>query len=111
MRSVITLSLALCTTFAHAEFYSGNKLLSMLRGDTIQEMHAVGYVVGVADTVRGALYCPPDSITVGQLGDMVKQHLADNPSERHKTADLLVVNLLRTTWPCANRRSSGGGNV
>ena len=111
MKRVLTVCLALHTSLAQAEFFTGNKLLGYMRGSDVEEMFAAGYVIGVADAIRGVLYCPPDSVTVGQLGDMVKQYLLGNPSQRHQTADTVVVHVLRTTWPCAPKPTTTPGRT
>jgi hypothetical protein len=100
-------ALALSMSAAHAEFKDGNKLLRELRGDNIDQVHAMGYVIGVADALRGITHCPPSNVTVGQLSDMVKQHLEASPSTRHLTADVHVGFVLKQAWPCANNNSKG----
>jgi hypothetical protein len=86
---------------AHAEFYSGNELLAKMESDHIVDRSmALGYVIGVSDTGDGVTHCPPANITTGQVRDLVKGHLTRNPGSRHYSADSLITNLLRTTWPC-----------
>lgn len=86
---------------AHAEFYSGNELLAKMESDhVVDRLMALGYVIGVSDTGDGVTHCPPANITTGQVRDLVKGHLTRNPGSRHYSADSLITNLLRTTWPC-----------
>jgi hypothetical protein len=95
---------ALFCTSAHAEFMDGNKLLDkMTDGSTINDMMALGYVVGVADTTRGILHCVNSNATAGQLQDMVKKELYAAPENRHHSADSIVVAVLRRQFPCAKR--------
>lgn len=68
---------------------------------------AHGYIAGVADSQSGVTICiPPNTVTLGQMTDMVKQALERIPSERHMAADIYVQVTLANRWPCAKR---GGG--
>lgn len=96
---------ALFAGTAQAEFYTGNQLLNMMNGNNMEQMHAMGYVVGVADVWEGVRYCSGSRITVGQVNDVVKQYLTNNPQVRHQTADVLTMNALSNVWPCANNRN------
>jgi hypothetical protein len=105
MRIAVAL-LLVCST-AQAEFFTGNDLLAKMESDHIVDRSmALGYVVGVSDTGDGVTHCPPANITTGQVRDLVKGHLTRNPGSRHFSADSLITNLLRTTWPC---KPSGRG--
>lgn len=104
------LLLMLACSGAHAEFFTGNDLLSKLNSSSyIDQSMAMGYVAGVSDTGTRVTHCPPRHATVGQVQDMVRYHLESNPSSRHFTADSIIINLLKATWPCANRQ--GGTNL
>lgn len=107
--AVAAFALAACVA-AHAEFWDGNKLLHNLTGNHSEQMMALGYVIGVADAVRGVHYCPNSpSITAGQVNDLVRLHLERTPSIRHLTADTIVAASLGVVWPCpkSNQRGSG----
>jgi hypothetical protein len=97
--------LAFCGS-AHAEFRDGNKLLSDLQGDIYDRMHALGYIVGVADMGRGFVNCMPENATAGQINDMVKNYLINTPADRHMTGDVIVNKVLKAVWPCAKRGTS-----
>lgn len=95
---------------AHAEFYSGNQLLNLINGSNMEQMHALGYVVGIADVWTGVRVCAPSGsggINAGQANDVVKQYLTSNPQIRHHTADTLALTALSNVWPCANRSNNG----
>ncbi len=95
---------------AHAEFYSGNQLLNLMNGSNMEQMHALGYVVGIADVWTGVRVCAPSGsggINAGQVNDVVKQYLTSNPHLRHQTADGLTLTALSNVWPCANRSNGG----
>ena len=115
MKAATTLVLlaALAGT-AHAEFVDGNKLLQLLQGEDRKNsdgiadfLQGLGYITGVADTMRGVVHCPPNNITAGQLTDMVKQVLISQPENRHLTGDRIVGYTLRRAWPCPERKGGG----
>jgi hypothetical protein len=98
---------ALCASLAHAEFMDGNKLLTDMNGSQMRQMAVIGYVMGVADSLHGVSSCPPASATAGQVHDMVKQYLEDNPSLRHHTGDVIVGRVLMRAWPCKQPQQRG----
>lgn len=103
MRAAL-LTLALLCGSAHAEFYTGNDLLQRMNSDVLAERSAaIGYVMGVADSGHGVNYCPPESVTSGQLRDMVRNYLTNTPAVRHLAADSIVTHVIKSQWPCAAR--------
>ncbi|CAB4134774.1 hypothetical protein UFOVP274_60 [uncultured Caudovirales phage] len=96
--------LAICLMFpviAHAEFWTGNQLLAKMQDPSAGErMFALGYVSGVSDALTGVVTCPPLSVTVGQVNDMVRSLLEANPGDRHKSADIFVRAAMQAQWPC-----------
>lgn len=94
--------LTLCGS-AHAEFLDGNKLLSDMKGSHGFQMSALGYVMGVADSIQSVTACVPPSVTSGQVLDMVRNYLEANPAIRHFTADVIVTDVLKRAFPCAAR--------
>ena len=94
---------------AHAQatstLYSGQDLFTRFTSDRAT---ALAYIAGVADAHSGVTICiPPGLVTLGQLGDMVRQSLERVPSERHLAADVYVQVTLSSRWPCNNRRGGG----
>lgn len=104
--ATLALCIALAGGAANAQFYSGNKLLSMLRGDTLDYVNGLGYVLGVADAINGVAYCPPKGVTAGQLVEMVRGYLEATPQIRHFTAESIVTNVLRNAMPCKQSGSN-----
>jgi len=98
--------LTLCGS-AHAEFLDGNKLLSDMKGSHGFQMSALGYVMGVADTLQGVTVCMPPSVLSGQGLDMVRNYLEANPAVRHFSADMIVSDVLKRSFPCAATRPPG----
>ena len=107
----LLLCAALVAGLAHAEFKDGNKLLAQLQGATLDQSNALGYITGVSDTMHGVSHCPPENATAGQLSDMVRNYLTNVPAERHRTADVIVLHVLKTTWPCAERAAPRGKSL
>ena len=101
------LCLALVAGSAHAEFIDGNKLLSDMKGSHGFQMSALGYVMGVADALQGAVICMPPSVLSGQVRDMVFNYLEANPAIRHFSGDMIVSDVLKRSFPCAATRPPG----
>ena len=99
-------SLLFVPAVANAEFMSGNQLLSDMKGSDMNQMLALGYIMGVSDTCTTITICPPANVTAGQVQDIVRQHLEANPSKRHFTADSLIKNKLEEIWPCRRGRGT-----
>jgi len=94
---------------AHAQqssiLYTGQELFTKFSSDRAT---ALAYIAGVADAMSGVAICiPPGQVTLGQMGDMVKQSLDRVPSERHLAADIYVQVTLSNRWPCNNRKGGG----
>lgn len=94
---------------AHAQqssvLYTGQDLFTRFASD---RTFALAYIAGVADSQAGVTICiPPGQVTLGQMGDMVRQSLERVPSERHLPADVYVQVTLSGRWPCNNRRGGG----
>ncbi len=84
--------------------YTGQDLHTRFSSDRAT---ALAYIAGVADSQSGVTICiPPGQVTLGQMGDMVRQSLERIPSERHLSADVYVQVTLSNRWPCS-RRGSG----
>lgn len=97
---------------AHAEFYTGNEIYMKMTNDSsiVDRTVAMGYVVGVYDVGVHLFFCPKteQGITVGQIGDMVKNWLYSNPHRRNELAQKLILDVFKQTWPCPNRTPSRG---
>jgi hypothetical protein len=100
-------ALLFAPTLAHASFMSGNEVLSRMNGNSMEQIHALGYVQGVVDGYTDLFICPPSNITAGQVRDMVKNYLTNLPAQRHRPADVLIREALSSVWPC--KRNNRGG--
>lgn len=104
---VLILASALVATAAQAEFFTGNDLFQKMNSSSlIDQSMALGYVAGASDVGTRITHCPPNNSTIGQVHDMVKNHLETNPGSRHFSADSLITTLLKSVWPCQRRGSS-----
>lgn len=92
---------------ANAEFINGNDLWKYLNDTNyFAKGHSLGYVTGVFDATRNTWHCPPQNgggITAGQVEDIVKQYLTNNPGMRNLPADVLISIALSQVWPCQNK--------
>lgn len=109
MRKVrVFLAAGLFAGAAHAEFWDGNKLLDRLTSSVVVDrVQALGYIMGVSDTMQTINHCPPPNVQAGQMEDMVRNYLNNTPAVRHFSADGIVLQVLKTAFPC----SRGRGNV
>lgn len=115
---------ALSTTPAHAQvtYITGNELHRdcSADGEGILGFQSralcMGYIAGVVDAfttsamvagvVRGEdtevnLLCIPEGVEMGQLIDLTKDYLKNNPGDRHFTASFLVYMALSKQFPCS----------
>lgn len=97
---------------AHAAFRTGNTLLSDMNStNSFERALAIGYIMGAADMARGAVFCPPadgGGITAGQVQDVVRNYLTNNPAIRNKDADTIMIEIFKVWYPCQNRPSGRG---
>lgn len=109
MKKLLIVTALLCGS-AQAQqssiLYTAQDLFTRFSSDRVS---ALAYIAGVADSQSGVTICiPPGQVTLGQMGDMVRQALERVPSERHLAADIYVQVTLSNRWPCNNRRGGGG---
>lgn len=106
MKKLMALALLMLSTAASAQYYTGNDLLERLN-DPARDFFAMGYIAGVSDLGLREYHCPPQTVTLGQMRDMVYRSLTNNPSNRHMSAAVLVTVTFMEKWPCAKK----GGNL
>lgn len=99
----LILATALLAGSAHAEFLTGNELLTRMNGSTTDQVLALGYVMGVFDAQNHIGFCQPGQVSAGQARDIVKNYLERSPQHRHLTADVLAIVALGTAWPCKQK--------
>lgn len=100
----ILVGLMLVCGVAQAEYTNGNALLDrMSSSDAVDKMYALGYIVGVADTHENVNLCVQNTVTKGQLYDVVHQFLQSKPQLRDLPADVLVLLALGEHWRCPQK--------
>lgn len=108
---LIALMLALAADRAPIE--TGNDLLQRCSSDaTLDFVECVTYLKGVQEGAQAGatfggkcIFALPDGVTMGQLRDMVVQHLQSHPATRHYPASGLTVETLVAAWPCQVRKT------
>jgi hypothetical protein len=112
MRKVIivaALVVVLVSGPALAGFRTGNDLYSYCQEPLgeYNEALCIGYILGVfdaLDNVRAGmsegLFCSPTTVNAGQVRDVVKKWLKDNPQHRHYSGGEVVSFALSKVWPC-----------
>jgi hypothetical protein len=89
---------------ARAEFFDGNKLLSVCQeAGGVHVGDCLGYISGAADAAYSVTWCPPQNVTRGQIRDLVVNFLTSTPAVRHLSGDVIVSETLKRVWPCAQR--------
>lgn len=106
--AALAAAVAASNTHAQLEFESGNSLYAKLTGDQADRLMAMSYIVGIHDAYAAITICAPDGVTKGQLADMIRNWLGNNPVQRHRPASVLVNEALNKVWPCKNNRQNPG---
>ena len=103
----LLIALLFVPAMSQAAFRSGNELLSDMNSDSaFSRGLALGYIMASADMARHVWFCPPSDgggITAGQIHDMVRNYLTNNPAIRNRAADVLLIEILGAWYPCKNR--------
>lgn len=100
-QAILAGALALASVNAQAEFLDGNLLLSRMQStNPVEQVFALGYVAGARDFGEGMTHCAPQNITIGQVNDIVRRALEENPTVRHHSASVIILVLLGKEWPC-----------
>lgn len=96
------LVLAATTNTVHAAaFSSGNQLMEKLRHrEAVERLEAAWYIAGAVDALRGNGHCAPQSVTLAQVTDVVKDALTRAPQLRHLDAAAFILVALEQHWPC-----------
>ena len=103
-------ALLMIPAMAHAAFRTGNDLLSEMNStEFFSRGLALGYIMASADMARSVWFCPPNNgggITAGQIHDMVRNYLTNNPAIRNRPADSIMIEVLSAWYPCKNGRGA-----
>jgi hypothetical protein len=81
------------------DWLNGNQLFAACQQD---DRLCFGYVLGVTASAQlaSSVCLPSDTVTSGQLKDVVMLWLQNHPEIRHKSASSLVMQALGEKFPC-----------
>lgn len=92
---------AACLDCAHAGFYDGNKVLALCESQmSFDQGLCVGYSAGIADAwdnvrkVSGNESCLRETVTIGQVRDVIMKYLKENPAQRDEGANGIGIRAL-----------------
>ena len=108
MKYALLLS-ALLALPTQAQMFSGNKLMDAFNKSETSNIDwgfTRGYVAGVYDANANVSFCAPGNVSLGQVTDMTKNYLENNPAVRHLPADAIILYMLDKSWPCAKKGKS-----
>ena len=109
---ILAVAIALVATSAHAEFFTGNRLYADMRStDPMRLATARGYLMGVFDAHQGSQHCASERVSLQQVWDLSLRMLEAVADIRHEPADVILIAVFSTAWPCAARPTPnrGGG--
>ena len=78
----------------------GTRFSGQAVGKAFSCERAIGYVMGVSDSLYETNVCQPTGLNSDQLRDVMHLWLKDNPVERHESASVLIERALLEAWPC-----------
>jgi len=103
---LMALVIAVNTSSVFAGFTNGNELYQWLQesenpsGSSFKTGLYSGYIAGVVDTVDGIQFCTTSGVTRGQNSAVVAKYLKNNPEKWSQSADTLVIDAMKQTFPC-----------
>lgn len=98
MRVFLLASVLVLATPAQAQWLTGNDLHDWCSKPAL-EFGCLGYVMGSLDQASWKI---PPNATRGQVKDVVKKYLIDNPEQRDLPASFLVSLAVLKAWPTYN---------
>ncbi|MFN2200075.1 MAG: Rap1a/Tai family immunity protein [Caldilineaceae bacterium] len=104
--SLLVILLLFSARSISAGFTDGNELYRWLQeaekqgGSQWEAGLFYGYVGGVFDAGDGELFCKPAGVSRGQIAEIVKAYLRENPGSWHFPATILIMYALGRQFPC-----------
>ena len=92
------LILAFFSASAFAQQQDGNEMLERMKKAEVADSFYMGYITGVS--IMNTTACYYSNITTGQVYDVVKVYLEQNPAIRHLSRGVIVVQALNNAFPC-----------
>jgi len=59
-----------------------------------------GYITAIADVQGDVSWCPPNSVQMNQISDIVSRYLLSHSENLHRPAVFLVMTALEEVYPC-----------
>lgn len=103
MRFVAVLLLVTAANGASAtDYFTGDDLEHILlnSGSSTDLSMFRGYVAGVRDIFNGKLFCVSDDVLPLHAAATVSKYLDDHSGNQDKPAKLVVINALKSSYPC-----------
>jgi hypothetical protein len=91
---------------APASFLDGHSLLRLCGGNSADKSACTGYIQGASDqwnlyrALTRTAQCGPETLTGGQLRDVVVVYLQKHPEHLIDSAAALVVEAMTASWKC-----------
>ena len=102
MKRLLLAAMLLLSANSHAAWEDGNELHDGCNKEGMFLGYCYGYITGTLDANTSAIfrpYCLPEGATQGQMWDLVKKWLADNPAYRAIPADRAVTAAMMEAFP------------
>lgn len=107
MKYITALIITMSSSLAMAGPMTAQKLQNDLNGpDSVMQAHAMGYILGAADAMSGAVVCTPSGTKSRKIAESVLRWLDRNQANiKDISADEAVFAALSREWPCRPSRS------
>lgn len=85
-----------------ADYFTSDDLKNILlkSGSSTDIAMFRGYVAGVRDIFNGRLFCVGDNVQPLQAAATVRKYLGDHSRKSTEPAKLVVINALKSSYPC-----------
>jgi hypothetical protein len=85
----------------NANYLSGNELKARCVSDNyVNSGMCMGYITGVVDSYNNFVFCIPTGVTIGQMKDILKKYMDENPAKLHESAVDIVASAMKKDFSC-----------
>lgn len=104
MKKLILCSVLFIALPVNANYLSGNKLKEHCVSETfVNTGMCLGYIAGVVDSYNNFVFCIPSEVTMGQMRDIVKKYMHENPAKLHESAADIVASAMKKDFSCKKK--------
>lgn len=89
------------SVYANSFFMSGEKLYTLMSGNSLSQIEAINYIMGVTDAMMPVV-CSSKQIIVKQIVDSTKKMLEQNPKHLNRNASDFIILVLNKEYSCKN---------